>query len=206
VDRLTAFVVVANLKLRLKVLTLYPDSLEAIIMADKPSLYIPRPVELAGMRSRLMRAQQQGKDIAKTGIAYDEVMDGIDEAHAAIKGHVGDLTLLESSLRSQIMGMLERSNGAPTDGESDGRQSSSGQDEKSETKPDVKADITAVAVPALASDAAKATAATLPPASLVAAVAPEVPPVAPGTASEAAAPANGAAAPEQVTVNGVSVK
>jgi hypothetical protein len=152
VDRLTALIAIAHLKLRLEILTRYPDSLEAIIMADKPSLYIPRPLDLAGMRSRLMRSQQQGKDLAKTGKAYDDVMDGIDEAHAAIKGHVGDLTLLEGSLRNQIMSMLERSNGDPTDGESDGRQSSSGDDK---TKQGAKADITAVAVPAITPDATK---------------------------------------------------
>jgi hypothetical protein len=93
----------------------------------RPPLTIPRPVELAGMRARLLRAQGQQKDIAATGKAYDDVMDGIDEAHKAIKGHVGDLRLVESSLRSTIESMVDRSNGAPPDGESDGRQSSSDQ-------------------------------------------------------------------------------
>lgn len=120
-DRLTAFVAISHLKLRLQYLSQHPELLEGI-MDKRPPLTIPRPVELAGMRSRVMRAQQQQKSLAKTGEEYDAVMDGIDEAHAAITGHVGDLTGVMSQLRSTIEGMVEKSNGGPIDGESDGRQ------------------------------------------------------------------------------------
>lgn len=155
-DRLTHFVELAHLKLRVLFYARHPEILENILMDKRPSLYIPRPVELAGMRSRLQRSQAQGKALAATGTAYDAVMDGIDEAHGAIKGHVGDLTLLEGSLRNQIMSMLERSNGDPTGGESDGRQSSSGDATTSDAKTDIKTDITAVATPALSEEATKA--------------------------------------------------
>jgi hypothetical protein len=130
-DHLTAFVCVAHLKLRLDLYCKYPKLFHEVMRMDKrPPLYIPRPVELAGMRSRLQRSQQQARAIADTGKVYDEVMDGIDEAHKAIQGHVFDLRGIEGALRSQISGMLERSNGSPTDGESDGRQSPSGDDDE----------------------------------------------------------------------------
>lgn len=135
-DRLTAFVAIAHLRLRLERLSRNPDLLRKMILdmekekEKRPSLYIPRPVELAGMRARLMRASKLEKDVAATGQEYDDVMDGIDDAHKAIKGHVFDLRTVESGLRSQILGMLERSNGDPTDGESDGRQSSSGEQQQ----------------------------------------------------------------------------
>jgi hypothetical protein len=99
-------------------------------MDKRPPLTIPRPVELAGMRSRMLRAKQLQKDVAKTGEDYDAVLDGIDEAHRAIKSHVGDLKVVEWSLRDTIEGMIDRSNGGPSDGESDGRQSPSDHDEK----------------------------------------------------------------------------
>jgi hypothetical protein len=95
-------------------------------MDKRVPLKIPMPVELAGMRSRLQRAQQQEKDIAKTGAEYDLVMDAIDELHQAHKDHVTGLAAVESNLRATISRMMEPSNGAPSlDGESDGRQSSS---------------------------------------------------------------------------------
>jgi hypothetical protein len=127
-DRLTAWVVRAHLKLRIEMAT--PELIEEITNMAKPPgerIYIPRPIELAGMRSRLMRAKEQEKDLAEIGKDYDAVQDGIDEAKDVLKGHVGDLHSYHDDLRSTIASMLERSNGGPTDGESDGRQSSSEQ-------------------------------------------------------------------------------
>lgn len=124
-DRLTEFVAVAHLKLRLDLYCKHPDLFREVTGMANEKLYIPAPIELAGMRSRLERAKLQEKAIAKTGLEYDAVQDGIDEAHAALKGHVGDLKGYEGELRRTIMGMLERSNGDPTDGGSDGRQSPS---------------------------------------------------------------------------------
>lgn len=115
-DRLTAFVAIAQLRLRLDIVQRHPHLLEKIEMDKRPPLLIPRPVELAGMRSRLLRAQQQQKDIAVIGKDYDAV-DGIDEAKGALKGHVGDLKMYESSVRSTIESMVDRSNGGdPLDG------------------------------------------------------------------------------------------
>jgi hypothetical protein len=124
-DRLTEFVAVAHLKLRLELYCKHQSLFREVTGMGKQPLYIPRPIELAGMRSRLLRAQEQEKGIAATGKEYDAVQDGIDEAHAALKGHVGDLKGYEADLRGTILRMLERSNGNPTDGGSDGRQSSS---------------------------------------------------------------------------------
>lgn len=129
-DRLTLLVVSAQLRLRLEYLARHPEILKDIEMDKRSPLTIPRPVELAGMRSRLLRAQRQQQAIAKTGEQYDAVMDGIDEAHQAIKGHVGDLDSVHEDLRRTIEKMIERPNGGPTDGESDGRQLSSGQREQ----------------------------------------------------------------------------
>jgi hypothetical protein len=142
-DLLTEFVAVAHLKLRLELYCKYPVLFREVAGMANQKLYIPQPIELAGMRSRLLRAKKQEKDIAATGMDYDRVQDGIDEAHDALKGHVGDLKSYEGDLRRTILGMLERSNGNPTDGGSDGRQSTS--DEKVEANPEgekveVKAD------------------------------------------------------------------
>jgi hypothetical protein len=126
VDRLSEFVVVAHLKLRLELYCKHQRLFREVTGMARQPLYIPKPIELAGMRSRLLRAKAQEKGIAETGRDYDAVQDGIDEAHAALKGHVSDLKSYEGDLRRTIEGMLERSNGDPTDGASDGRQSSSG--------------------------------------------------------------------------------
>jgi hypothetical protein len=142
VDRLTHFVRVAHLKMRVQYLPRRPEILERIMTEKRPSLYIPKPIELAGMRARLLRSKKQEKDLAETGRRYDEVMDGIDEAHVALRGHVGSLEYVENDVRKTIEGMLERSNRPPPDGESDGRQLSSDQDEEGapgDAKPDAAA-------------------------------------------------------------------
>lgn len=179
-DRLTAFVCVAHLKLRLDLYCNHPELFREVTGMGKSPLYIPRPVELAGMRSRLLRARQQEKDVGKLGEDYDAVMDGIDEAKDAIAGHVGDLRGVESELRSTIMGMLERTNGAPIDGDSDGRRSSSG---------------------TAATDAAAASTSPLPVPSPLSGEN--------GEGDEQQAPPTatapiGQAAPEELTINGVS--
>lgn len=139
--RLAAMIANAHLRLRQTVIDLYPHLLDEGLGMDtkKQPLSIPRPVELFGMRARLLRAQAQKRDITATGKAYDEVMDGIDDAHSAIKGHVSDLRTVEYSLRSTIESMIDRTNGAPSDGESDGRQLPSDQSEQG-GKAEVKAE------------------------------------------------------------------
>lgn len=89
-----------------------PQWLEEMDMDDKrPPLTIPKPMELAGMRSRLLRSQAQQKDLTQIGKDYDAVMDGIDDAKGALKGHVGDLKLYEGAVRNTIESMIDRSNG-----------------------------------------------------------------------------------------------
>jgi len=213
VDELVFLVASAHLKLRLEYFRRHPE-LWRSDMEKRPPLTIPRPLEIAGMRSRLLRAQAQKKAIDKTGEDYDAVMDGIDEAHAAIKGHVTDLRIVESSLRSAIESMIDRSNGAPSDGVSDGRQLSSGQTGEEGGEPATgKPETHTTSVPA-------ATVSTVPP---TVELAPQ--PDAPDTAADAPAPASeastavpdappppsspapigaGAAAPVALTVNGVA--
>jgi hypothetical protein len=183
VDRLTALICVAQLKLRLEVLTRHPELLEQLMADKRPPLTIPRPVELAGMRARLLRAQGQQKELAQIGKDYDTVMDAIDEGKQVLKGHVGDLRMYEASVRSTIEGMIDRSNGAPPDGESDGRQSSSDHDGAGETataEHDNEQD--AVSQPT-------SSPAALPPAP---------------TSAAASAGHDAIAATEQLTVNGVT--
>jgi hypothetical protein len=131
-DRIEALVEVAHRRLKLRRLLVAvernPNLLEEIDMGEnRLPLAIPKPVELAGMRSRLIRAQGQQKDLAQIGKDYDAVMDGIDEAKAALKGHVSDLKIYEGALRTTIEGMLERSNGGdPLDGGKTNGQSGQG--------------------------------------------------------------------------------
>ncbi len=81
---------------------------------------IRRPMELAGLKSRLARAKKTESDIAETGKRYDAVLDQIDEAHGAAKANVGHLEQYASELRSTIEGMVAGDNGAPTDGDQAG--------------------------------------------------------------------------------------
>jgi multidrug resistance efflux pump len=111
-DRLTALVAIAHLKLRLEMIQRHPQVLEDTDMID-----IKRPIELAGMRSRLQRAKKLETDIAVTGQRYDQVLDAIDEQHASLKGHVGALENEKSQLDQVLGAMIAGGNGAPNDGE-----------------------------------------------------------------------------------------
>lgn len=74
---------------------------------------IRRPMELAGLKSRLQRAKTQEANIASIGKRYDTVMDKIDELSGAASGNVGALEQYEADLRSTVMGMIAGDNGAP---------------------------------------------------------------------------------------------
>jgi hypothetical protein len=89
-----------------------PQLLEIIEMA----IDIRRPMELAGLKSRMERAKRQEAAIEVTGMRYDQVQDRIDELHDAARGHVGSLEMQEHDLRRQIESMVGGSNGAPNDG------------------------------------------------------------------------------------------
>lgn len=79
---------------------------------------IKRPIELAGLKSRLLRAQMQETRIAATGKRYDKVLDKIDELAAAHVVHVGHLEHHAGDLEAAIERMVG-SNGDPN--ESDGQ-------------------------------------------------------------------------------------
>lgn len=76
---------------------------------------IKRPLELAGLKSRLARAKKTEGDIAVTGKRYDAVLDQIDELHGVSKNNVGQLEQYASELKSTIEDMVGGSNGNPND-------------------------------------------------------------------------------------------
>ncbi|MEY9599817.1 hypothetical protein ABIF74_004509 [Bradyrhizobium japonicum] len=98
-DRLEALVAIAHLRLRLVMIERNPQLLEGTTMQIK------RPIELAGLKGRLVRARQTEASIAVTGERFDAALDGIDEAHAAARAHVGELERLGADLRQTIEGM-----------------------------------------------------------------------------------------------------
>lgn len=109
-DRITALVAIAHLRLRLNIIEKYPHLLDGI-----SDMEIKRPMELSGLKSRLARAKQTEKDIAVTGKRYDSVLDTIDELHGVSKNNVGQLEQYASELKSTIEGMVAGSNGDPND-------------------------------------------------------------------------------------------
>jgi len=112
-DRLDALVAIAHLRLRLVMIERNPKLLERIPMP----IEIKRPMELAGLRSRLARARQTEAAIEVTGKRYDGVLDRIDELHEAARGNVGHLEGQESELRRLVEAMTGGSNGGPNGGE-----------------------------------------------------------------------------------------
>jgi len=74
---------------------------------------IRRPIELAGMASRLARAEKLEAAIADTGRRYDGVLDRIDDKHAALRNHVSSLEQVDASLGLVIDRMVAGSNGGP---------------------------------------------------------------------------------------------
>lgn len=110
-DRVTALVAIAHLKLRLEWLSRDPQRLEDYLMEIK------RPMELAGLKSRLARAKATEAAIEVTGRRFDAVLDQIDELHGVSRGHVGQLEAQAAELASTIDGMISAgSNGGPNDG------------------------------------------------------------------------------------------
>ncbi|MCK1460906.1 hypothetical protein IVB34_21720 [Bradyrhizobium sp. 2] len=119
-DRLEALVAIAHLRLRLVMIERRPQLLEGVDMQIK------RPIELAGLKGRLVRAKQTEAAIAVTGERYDAALDAIDEAHGAARAHVGELERLGADLRQTIEGMTGGTNGGPNDGASSSIASSDG--------------------------------------------------------------------------------
>lgn len=78
---------------------------------------IKKPIELAGLKSRLLRAKKQEASISDLGQRYDKVQDAIDDAISAGKSHVGDLESYHADLKSTIEGMVGSNGGDPLDGQ-----------------------------------------------------------------------------------------
>lgn len=115
-DAVTALVIVAHRRLRLRRLLIAiernPELLEAIDM----NRTIGRPIQLAGFAGRLARAEKIETALAVTGERYDTVLSDIDDQHAALKTHVGALETTRSALDQVISRMTAGSNGDPNDG------------------------------------------------------------------------------------------
>jgi hypothetical protein len=124
-DQLERMVRVAHARLRLRRFLLRRDA----VMADekKPPLKIRMPIELAGLKGRMMRADTQEKAIAVLGERYDRVQDGIDELVGAHSEHAGALELYERQLRDKIESMVGSNGGDPLDGDGRDGQKSDGQ-------------------------------------------------------------------------------
>lgn len=104
-DRLTAFVAIAHLKLRLEILQRHLN------MVTTPAL--PAPMEFAGLKSRLQRAKNLEKRSAVAGPRLDAALDVIETGVGIIETHAPELEKYGSDLMSTINGMLEPSNGGP---------------------------------------------------------------------------------------------
>lgn len=108
-DRLEAMIAIAQLRLRLTIIEKNPHLLEGI-----DEMEIKRPMQLAGLKSRLARAKMTEAAIEVTGKRYDAVLDTIDELHGVAKGHAGQLEQYAGELKSTVEGMVTTgSNGDP---------------------------------------------------------------------------------------------
>jgi hypothetical protein len=193
--RLTALIALAHVRLRQEMLARYPHLIDERIAMVKRRL--PMPVELAGLTSRMARAESQEKEIAAIGRRYDQVQNDIDEAIDAHKDHVDDLEHYRDAWTRKVDSMLARPNGdGPLD--SGGKTGQSGQSGKAggqvgqqpETPNAERVIITAAEVGSLET--------------VIAAEKPEAPAATAGqTALPDVSPIQGATEPERLTVNGV---
>lgn len=110
-DRWTAFVAIAHLKLRLEVLQRHPELLE---MATGPSVpTLPAPMEFAGLKSRLQRAKGLETRAGVVGPRVDAALDVIETGVGVLETHAPELEKYGQDLMSTINGMLAPSNGGP---------------------------------------------------------------------------------------------
>lgn len=101
-----------------------------VIIEGINAMEIKRPIELAGLKSRLARAKATEAAIEVTGKRFDAVLDRIDELHGVSRGHVGQLEAQAAELASTIDGMVSAgSNGGPNDGQQSSGASSNGSSE-----------------------------------------------------------------------------
>lgn len=90
---------------------------------EMPVPFIRRPMELAGLKSRLQRAELTEKSIEETGKRFDRVLNEIDDLHASAKAHAGDLEMYKGDLANTINRMIGGSNGGDPLDKSDGQDS-----------------------------------------------------------------------------------
>ncbi|TFV34558.1 hypothetical protein E4K66_30800 [Bradyrhizobium frederickii] len=122
----TALVLVAHRRLRLRRLLVAIERNPSILEAIDMNRSIGRPIELAGFAGRLARAEKTEAALAVTGGRYDTVLDDIDDQHEALKAHVGSLEQTRSALDQVIARMAPGSNGGPNDGQESSSASSTG--------------------------------------------------------------------------------
>ena len=106
-DRLTAFVAIAHLKLRLETLQRHPE----YAMAVTPTL--PALMEFAGLKSRLQRAKGLETRAGVVGPRIDTALDVIESGVGVLETHAPELEKYGADLMSTINGMLAPSNGGP---------------------------------------------------------------------------------------------
>lgn len=125
-DSIEAMVAIAQLRLRLALIERCPDLLEKMM-----TLKIRKPIELAGLKTQLIRAEAQEKAIGGLSKRYNVVQDEIDELIGAHAEHAGDLEQYAKDLRAKIEGMVGSNGGDPFEGGQTGQ--GSGQVISSET-------------------------------------------------------------------------
>lgn len=127
-----AMVAIAHRRLRLRRMLVAIENNPQLL--EGTDMEIRRPMELAGLRSRLARAKSLETDIAVTGKRFDAVLDAIDELHGAARGHVGQLEGQKAELAKLVDSMIAGDNGAPNDQSGSSGEFSSGQVISSETQ------------------------------------------------------------------------
>lgn len=106
-DRLTAFVAIAHLKLRLETLQRHPEYL------SMQAPVIPAPIQLAGLKSRLQRAKALEGRAGAAGGRVDAALDVIETGVSALEQHAPRLEQYGNDLLATIQGLVESSNGGP---------------------------------------------------------------------------------------------
>lgn len=108
-DRLTAFVAIAHLKLRLETLQRHPEILDMAVAPPK----LPAPMQLAGLGSRLKRGTNLEARAGAVGPRIDNAHDVIESGIVALENYAPGLEQYGNDLMNQIKRLSEPSNGGP---------------------------------------------------------------------------------------------
>lgn len=112
-DRLTQFVAVAHLKLRLEILQRNPSLLDEYLEMAPVTPKLPAPMEFAGLKSRLQRAKGLETRSGVVGPQFDAALDVIETGVTMLETHVPELQKYGKDLMDTVNGMLAPSNGGP---------------------------------------------------------------------------------------------